>query len=147
MVVLIARLTNLKLKYKDKHLYDQMLVAYKLEIAKLIFERKLPQDQEVPLINFLFYYVNFEIKETNITFEREIILLTDKTIKIMTMQEAILEETKFEGIEEGRQQTREEVVLRMLKMNLGSDDQIVEVAKVTPGFVRKLRKKVGKITS
>ena len=71
----------------------------------------------------------------------------------MTMQEAILEETKFEGmregikegIKEGSKQTKEEIVIRMLEMNLASDEQIVQVAKVPLSLVRRLRKKVEKI--
>jgi hypothetical protein len=73
----------------------------KLEIAKLIFDRKLPIHQENHLMYFLIYYVNFESKETYATFERGFMLLTNKTVEDMTMQEAILEEAKFEGFREG----------------------------------------------
>jgi len=142
LIVLIAR----QIKFKtidDDDLSDKKLLASKLEIAKLIFERKLPPEKENNLIHFLFYYIDFEIKENKTTFERTIKLLTDKNIDDMTMQEAILEETKFEGIREGKQISKEEVVTRMIIHHL-SDDQIIEYVDVEPGFVNRLRQKVGK---
>lgn len=139
--------------YKDNHVCNQELLANKLEVVKLIFERKLPQDKEANLIYFLFYYVNFEFSETNTTFERGIKLLPHKNIDNMTTREAILEETKFEGkregLKEGRQlgkkETTEEIVTKMIQMQLASDDQIVEVAGVPRSLVSRLRKKVEKI--
>jgi hypothetical protein len=151
LVVLIAKQINFK-DIKDTHLSDEKLLANKLEIAKLIFDRKLPIHQENHLMYFLIYYVNFESKETYATFERGIMLLTNKTVEDMTMQEAILEETKFEGlreglrkgIKEGKEEEKIEIVTRMLEMQIGSDEQIVQVAKVPLSLVRRLRKKVVK---
>ena len=76
----------------------------------------------------------------------------------MTMEEAILEETKFEGMREGlrkglrqgiqkgirkgKLQIKEELVTRMLEMNIGSDEQIVQIAKVPAAFVSRLRKRL-----
>lgn len=149
LIILIAKQTNFKHLYKDKQLYDQKLLANKLEIAKLIFERNLDYEKESNLIFFLFYYVNFEFNETNATFEREIKLLTNKPLKYMTMQELILEERKFEGLQEGlklgRKQTKEAMVLKMIEMQFASDEEIVKIAEVTPGFVSRQRKKLTKL--
>jgi len=157
LVVLIARQNIIKRMYKDKVVHDEKLLASKLQIARLIFERRLSPEKESNLIKFLFYNVDFEIKETNTTFERSIQLLTHKNIEDTTMEEAILEEKKFEGLREGLEKGRKEgqqlgktetleaMVTRMIQMQLLSDEQIVKIAEVPLGFVRRLRKKLKKI--
>jgi hypothetical protein len=79
-------------------------------------------------------------------------LLTNNTVEEMTMQEAILEETKFEGlreglrkgIKEGKEEEKIAIITRILEINLASDEQIVQIAKVPLSLVRRLRKEVNK---
>jgi hypothetical protein len=149
LVVLIAKLTNLRKQYKNKHLYDQRLLEDKLQLANMMFAMQLPHHKENMLMTFLFYYVNFEIPETNAIFEREIKLLTNKNITKMTLKQLVLQETRLEGLREGikvgAKRSKEEIVLRMIKERGFTDDQIVELAKVTSGLISRLRKKAEKI--
>jgi len=149
LVVLIAKQTDLKKKYKNKKVYDQMLLDDKLSIAKLIFDRHLPDVKEKELINFLFHYVNFEFSETQAKFEQGINLLTNKNISKMTIQQIVLGQReligKRKGIKIGERKAKEEVVARMLEMKMLSEEQIIEMTEVTPKLVSRIRKKLEKV--
>ncbi|CAM3920240.1 hypothetical protein SAMN06265348_111169 [Pedobacter westerhofensis] len=152
MVILIAKATAFKKKFKDKYLYDQMLLKNNLEIARLILERQLPAEQEEILMNFLFNYINFEFTETKVIFDREINLLSDKNINTMTIQEILVGQAKLqgkrlglkEGIKEGRKEAKEEEVSRLITKLRFTDEQIVDFAGVSLTTVKKVRRSVAR---
>lgn len=140
LIILIAKATALRTKYKIKQVYDDRLLSYKLEIAKLIRDRKLSEHKERTIMNFLLFYINFELKETNINFENKLNPISD--INNMTIEEVLLEDAKRTGFLEGRNQAKEnEVYRRIVKEGL-TDRQIAKFAEVSLYFVKKIRAKI-----
>lgn len=59
LIILIAKATALKALCRNSYEYDDRLLAYKLRIARLICDMKLPGQKERIIMNFLFHYINF----------------------------------------------------------------------------------------
>jgi len=140
LIILIAKASRLRKGSKGNVGYDDRLLDYKLKMFKLILERKLPIKKEMAIMNFLFYYIDFEFKETNAKFDDEVNSLTNKTIKDMiTYEEVLLEDAETTGFLKAKQEAKEnEVYRRIVKEGL-SDQQIALYAEVPLKFVRKIR--------
>ncbi|WP_158797218.1 hypothetical protein [Pedobacter sp. L105] len=148
LIVLIAKAALIKKGSKNNLEADEQLLAYKLKMVKLVLGRKLPAHKQRAIMNFLFYYIDFEFSETRVKFDSEVNLLTNKNIREMiTFEEVLIEDAQMEGYFKGRKEaTREvkreakenEVYRRIVKEGL-SDQQIVDFAEVSLNFVKKMR--------
>ncbi|CAM3999100.1 hypothetical protein SAMN06265348_10174 [Pedobacter westerhofensis] len=143
LVVLIAKQTALKKKYKDKQLRDEVLLAEKLKIARLIMDKQLPEAQKESLMNFLFYYVNFEFKNNQFIFEQRINQLTSNITTNMTIQEILIGQAKLQGKRLGKKEEREGMIAKMISNN-ATDEQILNLTEVTPALVSRVRKRIEK---
>ena len=150
-ILVIAKATTLKKIYKDKQQFDDALLDYKLQIARLILGRKLPERKEKLMMNFLFFYISFELSETKFKFDHEINLLTNKNISVMTIEEILIGQAeirgrrigekagKREGKKEGKQQAKQEEITRLITKHGFTDKEIVDFAEVPLSLVRKIR--------
>lgn len=141
LVMLIAKGTLLKRQFKDRQEYDQTLLAYKIDMANLILQRRLPKRKETILIDFLFFYLNFEYSLTKTKFEKEFNLLTFKKPQHMTYEEdlkaALIEEFKRELILE-----RDEIIIRKLITRKFSDTEINDFTNVPVWAIEEIRGKL-----
>ncbi len=151
LVVLIAKAPLLKKGSKNRLEFDQRLLAYKLRIVKLIAERRLSPYKERAIMNFLFYYTDFEFSETKAKFDLEVNLLTNKnTRNMITFEEILMEEAEMtgfskgerKGIKKGKLEAKENEVYRLItKLNF-SNDQIADYMDISLSFVKKVRAKL-----
>jgi len=147
LIILIAKATTLKKIYKDKQQFDDALLDYKLKIARLILGRKLPERKEKLMMNFLFFYISFELSETKSKFDHEINLLTNKNISVMTIEEILIGQAEIRGRrigekagkKEGKQQAKQEEITRLITKHGFTDKEIVDFAEVPLSLVRKIR--------
>jgi hypothetical protein len=146
LVVLIAKQTALKKKYKDKQLRDEMLLSEKLKVAQLIVEKQLPEAKQELLMNFLFYYVNFEFKNNQFIFEQRINQLTSNNTTNMTIQEILIGQAKLQGKRLGKKEEREGMIAKMISNN-ATDEQIMNLTEVSPALVSRIRKRIEKSLS
>jgi hypothetical protein len=145
LVVLIAKLGALKKIYKDRHEYDRMLLEQKIKIANLILEKQLPPEKERMLMNFLFYYVNFEFQKTKIKFDHEINLLTNKNIQDMTIEEILIGQARLQGKRQGEKKAKEDEVSRLIRKKGLTNEEIVDFAETSISLVKRVRKKIENI--
>lgn len=145
LVVLIAKQTTLRKRYKEKKEYDRILLEDKLRLASVILERNLDDSKKRMLLNFLFYYVNFEFQETKIIFEHRINLLTNKNSSNMTIEEILIGQAELRGKRMGLKLAKESEVARLIRKQGLTDEQIVDFAEVPHSMVKRIRKKAHKI--
>lgn len=148
LIFLIAKAAFLKKNCKNKKDYDDKLLAYKLDILKLILTRDLPSDKEAIIIKFLYYYVYFEFKETLIKFEDQFNLLTNKTIHNMTtIEDLLLEDAKIEGYllgekkgkNLGEKKAQEKEIIRLITKLKFTDQQIADFTELPLKFIHRIR--------
>jgi len=123
-----------------------MLLADKLRLAEVILERQLLPEKEQIIMNFLFYYVNFEFQETKITFENKINLLTKKNNTEMTIQEIIIGQEKLKAKRLALKEAKEDEITRLIRKQGLTDEQIVEFAEAPISLVKRVRKRTERIT-
>jgi hypothetical protein len=146
LVVLIAKQTALKKKYKDKQLRDKMLLAEKIKVAQLILDKQLPEAKKESLMNFLFYYVNFEFKNNQFIFEQRINQLTSNNTTNMTIQEILIGQAELRGQRLGKKKEKEDMIAKMISNN-ATDEQITNFTEVPPALVSRIRKRIEKSVS
>jgi len=145
LVILIAKQTELKKRYNDRQEFDRVLLADKLKIAALILERNLEDTKKRILMNFLFYYINFEFQETKLNFEHKINLLTNKNTPNMTIEDILIGQAELRGKRLGIKEAQEAEIARLIRKQGLTDDQIVDFAEVSHSLVKRIRKKTEKI--
>ncbi|CAM4316398.1 hypothetical protein SAMN06265348_110176 [Pedobacter westerhofensis] len=111
----------------------------------MILERDLEDAKKRMLMNFLFYYVNFEFQETKHNFERKINLLTTKNTTNMTIEDILIGQAELRGKRLGIKEAQEAEIARLIRKQGLTDDQIVDFAEVSHSLVKRIRKKTEKI--
>ncbi|SEA47845.1 RpnC/YadD family protein [Pedobacter hartonius] len=147
LIILIAKATTLKKIYKDKQGFDHALLEYKLKIARSVLDRKLPERKEKLMMNFLFFYISFELSETKVKFDHEINLLTNKNINNMTIEEILIGQAEIRGRRigekagkrEGKREAKQDEITRLITKHGFTDKEIVDFAEVPLSLVRKVR--------
>ncbi len=79
---------------------DDQLYSSKLDLIKRLLKRKVSREKIVNIINFIKYFAPFTNSENLFKFEQDLNQLI-KADKPMGIEEAILEEVKQQGIEQG----------------------------------------------
>jgi len=142
VVVLAVKAALAGKEIKDSKQRDELLLKLKLQLTHELLSKQIPKEKIRVLMNFLRYYVRFENKETNVTFDCEIEKLTGRS-NTMGIEELLLEKARHDGLQKGLQKGRIEkdkqtVRNLILKLDL-SDEQIADVAEVSTDFVKKVR--------
>ena len=125
---------------RDRQQRDELLLGLKLKLAHEMLAKQIPKEKVRVLINFLRYYVRFENKETNVTFDTEFEKLTERS-NTMGIEELLLEKARHDGVLEKNRQIVRNLIL---KLDL-SDKQIADVAEVSVDFVKKVRASLKKL--
>jgi len=125
---------------RDRQQRDELLLGLKLKLAHEMLGKQIPKEKVRVLINFLRYYVRFENKETNVTFDTEFEKLTERS-NTMGIEELLLEKARHDGVLEKNRQIVRNLIL---KLDL-SDKQIADVAEVSVDFVKKVRASLKKL--
>ena len=144
LIILIAKGVLLKKGPKGNIGHDERLLADKLKIVKLILGKKLPAPKERALMNFLFYYIEFEFSETKATFDYEVNLLINKNTKDMiTFEELLIEDAQMDGYIKGKKEAKleaiENEVFRLITKLGFSDQQIADYADLSLKLIKKIR--------
>jgi len=143
LIVLIAKAALIKKGSKNNLESDERLLTYKLKMVKLILDRKLPVHKQRAIMNFLFYYLDFEFSETRAKFESEVNLLINKNIKEMiTFEEVLIEDAQMEGYYKGKEEAKENEIYRLITKLGFSDQQIADYADIPLKFVKRVRKSI-----
>ncbi|WP_158795317.1 hypothetical protein [Pedobacter sp. L105] len=159
LIVLIAKAAFLKKKIKNRLAGDELLLAYKLKMVKLILEKKLPASKERVIMKFLFYYADFDFSEIRIKFDHEVNLLINKNSKNMiTIEDALFEYYEIAGFQKGKKEgkkegqargeakgekkAKEDEVYRLITILGFSDQQIADYAGVPLKFAKRIRTKL-----
>ena len=79
---------------------EQSLARLKLDMIKRLLKRNLPKNQVKAIISFITLYVDFENSAIRNKFEKDLITIT-KADQPMGIEQAIQEELKRQGIEQG----------------------------------------------
>jgi predicted transposase YdaD len=95
MAVLSAKLALSRPKLNDEQLFD---LAYNL--AKRLLSKQMPKQKIRQLMNFLRFYLRFENPDMLTKFEKEIVILTERSTT-MGIEEFLLDQAKKEGFKEG----------------------------------------------
>ena len=119
-----------------------MLLEQKIKIANLILEKQLPPEKERMLMNFLFYYVNFEFQKTKIKFDHKLNLLTNKNIQDMTIEEILIGQARLQGKRQGEKKAKEDEVSRLIRKQGLTNEEIVDFAETSISLVKRVRKKI-----
>lgn len=144
MVILAA-----KAVLTGKKLTSEKLYELKVDIMKRLLKKKFPRKKIRFVLDFLQSYIYLPDENLDKKFNEEVKkALTQKERKAMTMQEALIEIARQEGmekgiekgVEKGRTEEREKFA-RYLITDLGlNDTQIAKTANVTVEFAKNLRK-------
>lgn len=138
-LVVLTVLTYLK----NKKTNEEGLMRLKTGLFRKMLERKIEKRTMRALVSFLKMYVQFSKPESNLIFENEIRLITNK-ISTMGIEELILNRAKQEARAEGKAEGKAEVVSNLIeKMGL-SNTQAAEIAGVSVQFVQQIREKLEK---
>ena len=87
-------------QYINKPKDEQALAQLKLDMIKRLLRRNLPKNQVKAIISFITLYVDFENSAIRNKFEKDLITIT-KADQPMGIEQAIQEELKRQGIEQG----------------------------------------------
>lgn len=144
LIVLAAKAALIKKGGKNNPGSDELLLAYQLKMVQLILDKELPAAKERAIMNFLFYYVDFEFSETKAKFDYEVNLLINKNIKdMMTIEDAIYEYAEITGFHKGekkaKREAKEDEVYRLITKLGFSDQQIADYAGVSLSFAKRIR--------
>ncbi|WP_158796164.1 hypothetical protein [Pedobacter sp. L105] len=148
LILLIAKSVLLKKSCKNNLEFDERLLTHKIEMVKLLLERKLPVHKQNAIMDFLFYYINFEYSETTAKFELKVNILTNKNTKDMyTIADAIYEDAeitgyfkgKKKGKIEGKKEAKEDVIRSLIIKHGFSDQQIMDYTDISISFIKKTR--------
>jgi predicted transposase/invertase (TIGR01784 family) len=108
---------------------DDRLMVSKLDMLRHLLTRGLDKASIRRLYNFITYYTAFQILENKLKFEDEVQKIT-KSRKAMGLEEAILQEVKEQGIEQGIEQEKRLVVIRTYEKGLPLTD-IAQIAELS----------------
>jgi hypothetical protein len=86
------------------------------------------------LLDFLKNFVNFEPRENFLKFEDRIDTLIEKK-RPMGIKEAIMQECRYQGIEEGKEEAKSTFVTNLLLKSNFSIGEIAEFVEVSVDFV------------
>lgn len=140
LIVLACRKALLEGKITDEELGRE-----RLTIAKVLLSHNYDRHRIVGLILFLKNLIYINDDDINDVFDQQIEILTEKKINMSVLE--ILKmwerrEGKLEGKREGKLEGKIEIVENLI-VKLGcSDEQVIDVAKVSPTFVKRIRKKL-----
>lgn len=109
-------------------------------------EKQLPVEKKEALMNFLFYYLNFEFKTNQFIFEQRINQLTTQNTTNMTIQEILIGQAELRGQRLGIKKAKEAMIAKMISNN-ATDEQIMHLAEVSPALVNRIRKRIDKTLS
>jgi len=132
------------------------LYRLKIDLAKNLLSRKIPKEKIVKLMHFLKFYVRLGDEELDREFNNEIGKTINPNSLPMTIEEAILhivkEEGKEEGLEQGIERGLEQgiaqeriarnttFVRNLLRETKFTQREIAQLAGVTIGFVREIKR-------
>ncbi|MCR9051588.1 MAG: hypothetical protein NXI26_07010, partial [bacterium] len=108
---------------------DQQLLVSKLDMMRHLLSCGLSKAKIRRLYNFITYYTAFQNLENKLKFEDEVQKIT-KSRKAMGLEEAILQEVKEQGIEQGIEQEKRLVVIRTYEKGLPLTD-IAQIAELS----------------
>ena len=124
---------------------DEQRLYIKSELVRHLFQQGIAKIKIRYLLDFINYYIHFEQADYFHKFEEEIQLLT-KSNKEMGIREAILQEVKEEGLEEGRVKGIEEkervVISRAWKKGM----PVEEIAELVALPVKKVEAVIQELT-
>ena len=79
---------------------EQKLAQLKLDMIRRLLKRNLPKDHIKVIIGFIALYVDFDNSEIKTKFEQDLMVIT-KATQPMGFEQAIQEEFKRQGLEQG----------------------------------------------
>jgi hypothetical protein len=127
------------LAMKKKKLSDESLFSLKYTLAKNLLQKRFSRNKIDKLLIFLQLHVHFDNSAYNAKFDKAIQVLTNNG-KTMGIREMVLDRAKKEGIQQGFEKGKTEVVKNLLLTGEFTIVQIANFAGVTEAFVRKVKK-------
>lgn len=140
IIVLAARTAIAGKHIQDKTERDQFIKNLKLNLIRHLLSRNMEREKIKSLLNFIRFYVRFEIEETKTEFNKELETLT-KYKETMGLEEQIREMIREEGFEEGIEKTKEKLVSDLILDSEFTDQQIMKIIQVPLKLVRDIRKR------
>lgn len=143
IIVLAARIAvagNYIKNLRDRDLFRMKL---KIELIKHLYAKELTLEKKTTLFNFIKFYIHLKFKDVNALFNSELDKLNEK-IKIMGLEEQILDNFKKEGekrgLLKGEKKVKEKFVRKLID-NLGyTDQQAADFMEVSLNFVKRVHK-------
>ena len=139
LVILAAQKVLFAGKLPEKELGLQ-----RLTIAKKLIESKLYDHVQIQkFLAFLVNFIHINDDEINSNFEREIDLLTDKTVHMGIMETLEFihrEEGKIAGKAEGRAEANSQTVKNLLASGLLTIKQIAAIVGLPEAYIRNMQK-------
>ena len=87
-------------QFLEKPKDEQKLAQLKLDMIRRLLKRNLPKDRIKSIIGFIALYVDFDNSEIKTKFEQDLMVIT-KATQPMGFEQAIQEEFKRQGLEQG----------------------------------------------
>ena len=112
---LVMEVARQELEVKNKG--DEQKLYVKTKLVRHLFRQGISKEKIQHLLDFIKYYIHFDKKASFGKFEEDIQLIT-KSRKAMGIREAILQEFKERGLEEGRVENTRFVISRARKKGM-----------------------------
>ncbi|MHA4742544.1 RpnC/YadD family protein [Dyadobacter sp. MSC1_007] len=122
-----------------KKLSIDELYRLKIQLARGLLNRDIPKWKIGKLMNFLQFYVRFDSEELDTQFNLEVDEIIHQKKIPMTLEEAILQIVKEEGIERGHLERNTTIVQNLLRETNFSTEQIARLVGVSVEFVNEIR--------
>lgn len=132
LVVLTAKTALAGKEIKNSLERDELLLALKVNLARLLFSKQIAKEKIRGLMNFLKYYVRFENQEINVKFEREVRYLTERS-STMGIEDFLLDRAKKEGEKKSKY-----AIAREMKKEGLPIEQIAKFTKLSAEEIAKL---------
>jgi len=127
---------------KGRQLEDDM-VPLKINIARALFKKAIPNKKIVAIMNFLRYYVHFDKPENNSKFEEALSVIISKNKTTMGIEEFLLDRVEKKGRKEGMGKGAEKEKFAFIKSLLQNTDfdneKIATLVGVTVEFVADIK--------
>ncbi len=136
-VVILAVKTALK----SKKINELELFQLKLDLAKMLLQKQFSKEKIRALMNFLKYHIRFDKEETMIKFDKEIELLTGKSIT-MGIEEFLINRAEKQGREQEAELKEYSFVVALLRDSDFSSEKIAHLVGVSVAFVEKVKKEL-----
>jgi predicted transposase/invertase (TIGR01784 family) len=118
-------------QHLDKPADEQDLRALKLDLIQRLKQRNIPNEKISAIINFIKYIAPFKNSEIQAIFEEDLINIT-KAVKPMGIEQAILEDVKKQGIEQGIELEKQEFTQKLWALQEFSIEKIAALVELTP---------------